>query len=85
MTPDLRLDIGELVLEGFPPGDRPRLVEALRRELARLLGEPGAADALARLPSRDRVSAVRFAASPGDRPELIGVRVARAIVEGLQR
>ena len=85
MIRDVRLDIGELLLEGFPPGDRPRLVEALRHELARLLGEPRAADALAQLRSRDRLPAVRILASPGDRPETIGVRVARALVEGLQR
>ena len=83
--PDVRINIDELVLEGFPPGDRERLVEALRRELARLLGEAHVRDVLARLKSRDLLPHCRFVASPGERPEVIGSRVARAIVEGLQQ
>lgn len=84
MTPDVRLNIDELVLDGFPPGDRDRLVEALRRELARLLGEAHVREGLAQLRSRDRVPTCRFVAAPGERPEAVGARVARALVEGLR-
>ena len=37
----VRVRIGELVLEGFAPGDRFAIAEGMRRELARLIQEHG--------------------------------------------
>jgi hypothetical protein len=35
------IEIDELVLHGFPPGERYRISEAVEAELARILGERG--------------------------------------------
>ena len=41
MMPDIELDIDELVLHGFAPGDGDQIGAAIRRELARLFAEQG--------------------------------------------
>ena len=38
---DIVIEIDELVLHGFPPGDRYRIGEAVQAELTRILGERG--------------------------------------------
>jgi len=38
---DILIEIDELVLHGFPPGDRYRIGEAVQAELVRILGERG--------------------------------------------
>ena len=38
---DIVIEIDELVLHGFPPGDRYRIGEAVQAEFARILGERG--------------------------------------------
>ena len=41
MTPDIELDIDELVLHGFAPGDRAGIAGAVQSELTRLFAEHG--------------------------------------------
>jgi hypothetical protein len=77
----IRVEIGELVLDGFGPVDADRLSAAFRRELTRLVteweGEPlavqGALDVLTGLPQ------LRPTASP----DRLGVALARAVHAGL--
>ena len=38
---DIVIEIDELVLHGFPPGERYRIGEAVQAELARIFGERG--------------------------------------------
>jgi hypothetical protein len=38
---DIVIEIDELVLHGFPPGERYRVGEAVQAELTRILGERG--------------------------------------------
>ena len=83
MTPHVRLRIEELVLEGFAPGDRYRIGEAVERELARLLAEQGVPGALAAGDEASRFVARSFELAPDSGPDAIGSRVAAAVYGGL--
>ncbi len=75
---DIVIEIDELVLHGFPPGDRYRIGEAVQAELARILGERG-------LPGvwtdrrRDPAGRRRVQHRPGDARAAIGTGVAEAV------
>ena len=83
LTPDVRLRIEELVLDGFAPGDRYRIGEAVERELSRLLAERGVPSALAAGGEAPRLDAGSFELAPGSGPEAIGSRVAATVYGGL--
>ena len=74
--------IGELVLDGFAPGERYRIGEAVRRELARLVEEQGfgrrAGPAKAAV-----VDAGSFPVAAGANAGAIGKRVAQSVHHGL--
>jgi hypothetical protein len=74
-----RVRIDELVLVGFPPGDRFRIAEQVRRELARRIQE----QAVMRPARKAAVDAGSFQVAPGASAEAIGGRVARALHGGL--
>ena len=73
------IEIDELVLHGFPPGERYRIGEAVQAELARILGErglPGAWTGSAADPAGWRhVSTSTY----GDARAAIGAGVAEAV------
>lgn len=77
--PSLELHIDELILHGFPAGDRRRIGEAVEHELARLLA--GRAGLQPWLESREmaRVDGGAFEVASNARPEMIGVRVAQMV------
>ena len=83
MTPHVRLRIEELVLEGFAPGDRYRIGEAVERELARLLSEQGAPGALAAGAEASWLAAPSFELAPESGPDAVGSQVAAAVYGGL--
>ena len=83
VTPDVRLRIEELVLDGFAPGDRYRIGEAVERELARLLAERGVPGALAAGGEAPQLDAGSFELAPTLSAEAIGARVAAAVYGGL--
>jgi hypothetical protein len=72
------VEIGELVLHGFPPGDRHAIGDAVRAELQRLVEAHGVPDAGR---SAARVDAGEVHAGPT--PQATGVAVARAVHAGL--
>lgn len=80
--PDIDLHIEELVLEGFNPGDRHAIGEAVQRELARLLAEKGVPPAMAGGGEIARVDGGQFEQGSGARPEEAGVQTARAVYGG---
>ena len=84
MTPDVRLHVEELVLDGFAPGDRHEIGEALERELTRLLEERGLPPTVTGS-EWPRLDGGSFELAPGLRAEAIGARVATAVYEGLGR
>ena len=84
MKPEnLELHIEELVLRGFAPGERYRIGEAVKRELARLFDEQGVPPSLAQGSEVERLDGGAFEVSRGSRSEAVGVQVAQAIYGGL--
>ena len=74
------LQIEELVLHGFAPGDRYRIADAVEREMGRLLAERGVPVEWASTGSPvDSLNADSFEIVAGARPERIGTQIAEAI------
>jgi hypothetical protein len=81
----VELHIEELVLHGFPPGDRLRIAQAIERELAQLLVTQGAPPLVTRDQNLARLDAGAFEVEQGARPERIGLQVARSVYGGMDR
>jgi len=77
------LRIEELVLHGFPPGDRHRLGDAATRELAHLFAEHGVPPTLEESGEIRSLSGGSFEARAELGAERIGIQVARAVYGGL--
>ena len=82
LTPDVRVHIEELVLDGFAPRDRYRIGEAVERELARVLAERGVPPSLLADSAHARLDGGAFALAPGLAPEAIGDRIAQSVYGG---
>jgi hypothetical protein len=79
------LHIEELVLHGFSPGDRLRIVDAIEQELARLAGREGARWAADQIASRNvaEMDCGEFRLEPGWKPRDAGRHIAQAVGRGL--
>lgn len=82
---NIELYIEELVLHGFAPGDRYRIGEAVRDELARLFTAQGVPHALARGKEVAHLDGEAFEVAPGSEPVVVGTRVAQAVYRGLRQ
>ena len=82
---NVRLHIEELVLEGFPPGDRHRIAEAVQAELARLFADEGVPSGPASGESAPTLDGGTFPVAPQAGPSRIGAQVAQAVYRGLAR
>jgi hypothetical protein len=82
MNRNVEINIEELVLHGFSPGDRYRIGEALELELVRLFTEQGVPGALSENRNVDRVNAGTFNASPNAKAESIGMLTAVSVYKG---
>jgi hypothetical protein len=82
---NIEVNIEELVLHGFSPGDRYRIAEALEGELARLLANQGLPSRLAKGGDADRLDGKEFNLRQGSRAESIGAQVARSVYGGMRR
>jgi len=82
---DIELHIEELVLHGFAPGDRYRIGEAVERELARLFVEQGTPPSLPGASTIEHLDGGTFEVKAGSEAGAIGVQVAQAVFEGLNR
>jgi hypothetical protein len=90
--PEIRLQIDELVLEGFDARHSARIAAALEAELSRLLNEEGAAQAIRHAAQAWNASdaesgmvAGPIQLSPRHSPEAIGRQAAQAIYAGWRR
>jgi hypothetical protein len=81
----IHLHIEQLILVGFPSGDRHRIGEAVQLELARLLAEEQTPPALARSAEIGRLNAGSFQTTRTARPEATGAQIARAVFGGLKQ
>jgi hypothetical protein len=79
----IELHIEELVLDGFAPGDRLSIGDAVERELSRLIAENGPAEFQGRPMTLERMDAGAFKAASDARPQAIGGEVASAVYRGL--
>jgi len=82
---NVRLHIEELVLEGFPPGDRYRIAAAVEAELARLFAEQEIPPGLAGGGTMPMLDGGSFDVAPHARPDHTGAQVAQAVYGGLKR
>ena len=80
-----RLHIEELILEGFPPGDRYRIAAAVEAELARLFTETGIPPGMDASRSVPKLDAGSLDVAASTRPERVGGQVAQALYGGLAR
>lgn len=85
MNPNLELHIEQLVLHGFPPGDRHRIAQAVELELTRLFSEQGVPPSLSLGGDRDRLEAGTFNMAPHSRAQLIGNNIAQSMYSGFVR
>lgn len=81
----VELHIEELVLYGFPAGDRLRIGESLERELARLFADLGVPAAVLAGRELDGLDSGSFNVRQNATPEAIGASVAAAVYEGMKR
>ncbi len=85
VRPSIDLQIDDLILHGFPTGDRHRIGAAVERELGRLVCERGLPAALGQGGDRPNLDGGSFNVRPNARPEAIGVQVAQAVYRGFSK
>jgi hypothetical protein len=78
--PAISVEIDELVLHGFPPGERYRIAESVAAELTRILADRGLPEPVAAPPHGDTVRGGSFTLRHADG----GAQIAAAIYRGLQ-
>src|SRR5262249_17376315 len=76
---NIEVEIEELVLRGFAPGDRYRISESLEMELHRLFSEE---ELSPRNFAAEQLDIGSFEIGPDARPEAIGANIARAVSRG---
>jgi hypothetical protein len=77
---NIELNIEELVLHGFSPGDRHHIGEAVEQELTRLLADQGVPQSLERSGVIANMDGGAFEVAPGSRAQ-----VAKAVYGGLRQ
>ena len=83
--PGVKVHIEELVLEGFPPGDRYRISSAMEQELAWLMGEERASGWQQRPLALERMMGGTFHLKAGAKPQAAGIEIARAVFRSLRQ
>ncbi len=79
---DVELHIEELILEGFAPGDRYSIGEAVERDLTRLLNEEGVPRLFSQNGDFAHLDPGIIRVASGTRAETIGRQVGQAIYQG---
>jgi len=84
MKPNIEFDIEELVLDGFPHGDRYLIGDAVQKELTRLLVERGVPSPLALGGDYPLLDAGWVQLGLESNPKTIGTRIAGTLYQGFQ-
>lgn len=80
MTPsNIELHIEQLVLHGFPVGDRYRISATIQQELTRLFAEQGIPVSLVQGGTIDQLDGGSFDIAVGAKPEVVGIQIAQSI------
>jgi len=82
---NIELNIEELVLHGFSPGDRYSIGDAVERELTRLLADQGVPQSLERGGEIANMDGGAFEVMQGSRAQVIGAQVVKAVYGGLRQ
>ena len=82
---NIELNIDELVLHGFSPGDRYSIGEAVERELTRLLADRGVPQSLERGGEIANMDGGAFEVAQGSRAQVVGAQVAKAVYGRLRQ
>lgn len=82
-TPRLEIEIQELALYGFAPGERAAIADAVQVELTRLFASREISRALYRDGSHARLNGGTFSYTPRARGQRIGAQVAQKTFEAL--
>lgn len=77
--PSVQLRIDQLVLAGVAPGERERVADAVRDELARLLAAPGAAAKFAAPVNREQLDGGTIRIAGAMRAVSFGEQIAQAV------
>ncbi|NOR41697.1 MAG: hypothetical protein GQ572_00050 [Gammaproteobacteria bacterium] len=85
MVRRIELNIEELVLHGFSPGDRYGIGEAVEHELTRLLGDRGVPQSLVQGGEIANMDGGAFEVAQGSRAQVVGAQVAKAVYGGLRQ
>lgn len=83
--PNIELQIGELILHGFPERDRHRIGDALEHELAALFAERGVPALMNRNNRLEQLDAGEFRVAANMNAKTVSAQLAAAIYEGLSR
>ncbi len=83
--PTIGIRIEELVLHGFPPGDRHRIGDAVEQELARLLGSQGVPLHASSGREIEEIDAGSISLAAGAHTRAIGGQIAAAVYGALGR
>lgn len=81
----VEVEIEELVLHGFDPGDRHVIAEAIQRELAQMIGAGQLPLTQGSPVALRRMDAGAFQVEAGSKPAASGTQIARSVVRGLRR
>lgn len=82
---NIELHIEELVLSGFPRGQRYEIADAISHELQRLFAQRGVPQSLATSAAVERVDAGVLEIERPARPEAVGTGIAQQIYGGMGR
>jgi hypothetical protein len=85
VRPSIELQIEELILTGFPAGDRRRIGAAFEQELGRLLSERGLPAALGQGSDRSSLDGGSFGVGQNTLPEAVGFQIAKAVYGGFTK
>jgi len=81
----LEVNIEELVLHGFAPGDRDRIGMVVERELMRLFAEREVPSSMVQGGTIERVDGGQFHLATDAKTNTIGLHVAQAVYGGLSQ
>jgi hypothetical protein len=81
----VEVQIEELVLHGFAPGDRHAIADAVQRELAQLIGEGQLPVSHGNPVALKQIDAGTFQVKAGSKPENSGVQIARSVIRGMRQ
>ena len=81
----VELHIEELVLHGFAPGDRHAIAEAVRHELAHLIGESRLPISQVNPVALKQIDAGTFQVKDGSKPGSSGAQIAQSVFRSVRR